>query len=94
MSYIAEPKIFKPIEWAINLAEKKIGRKMMPVRLLLWTPIQQNPKVIAKMTEVFSEKEFATIVTTIAQVDYWTRIIQGFGIQPAGFLENCDVNLF
>jgi hypothetical protein len=46
------------------------------------------------MTKIFSEKEFATIVTTIAQVDYWTRVIQGFGIQPVGFLEACDLDLF
>ena len=58
-------------------------------RGLVRTPIKQNPKVIKAMTRLFNEKEFATIVTTIAQVAYWTRVIQGFGIPPAGFLEQC-----
>ena len=186
MAYIKEPHIIKPIELIISLAEKKLGKKMLPARLLLWapkafvssmileglishkkgsvsermlklirmrvsllitcpfcidmnsagfrkhnitneevmamqglvsirgvttfsykerlvlyfavglvrTPIKQNPRLIKAMTRGFSEKEYATIVTTIAQVDYWTRVIQGFGIKPAGFLESCDVNLF
>ena len=185
MTYIKEPKLFKPLELMILAVEKRIGKKMMPARLLLWTPkafissmvleglivhkkgaisarmlklirmqvslliacpfcidmnssgfrkfgiteeeikgmqrvekliniksfsdqerlvltyirglvrtpIKQNPKVIAKMTQVFTEKEFATIVTTVAQVDYWTRVIQGFGISPAGFLESCDLRV-
>jgi len=186
MTFIPEPKIILPLEKIIVFVEKQMGKKMMPARLLLWTPkafvssmilegliahkkgriserllklirmqvslriacpfcidmnsagfrkqgiteeeiaglqrlkklkdiqsfsdeerlvlaftcglvrtpIKHNPNVVAKMTRVFDEKEFATIVTTIAQVDYWTRVIQGFGIQPAGFLESCDLKLF
>lgn len=185
MAVIKEPNIPKPIEWLISFAEEKIGAKMMPARLLLWTPkafvssmilegliahkkgkvsprllklirmqvslliscpfcidmnsgkfrdyqiseeeiqgmqkiiplkdieslsygekltlyyirgivrtpIKQNPKVVERMTQFFSESEFATIVTTVAQVDYWTRVIQGFGIAPAGFMESCDLDL-
>lgn len=63
------------------------------LRGLIRTPIKHNPKVIEEMTKLFTEKEFSTIVTTIAQVDYWTRIIQGYGIQPAGFLESCDLDI-
>lgn len=183
MPYIKEPKICKPLEIIIQIAEKKIGHKMLPARLLLWTPkafvssmilegliahkqgrisprllklirmqvslliacpfcidmnssnyrefritseeikgmqgrlalskiktlnerermtlyfirglvrtpIRQNPKVVKRMTQLFNEKEYATIVTTIGQVAYWTRVIQGFGIPPAGFLEQCDL---
>lgn len=61
------------------------------IRGLVRTPIKHNPKVVKAMEITFSEKEFGTIVTTVAQVDYWTRVIQGFGIQPAGFLETCDL---
>lgn len=186
MSFINEPSIAKPLEKIIRFGEEKIGHKMMPARLLLWTPkafvssmvlegliehkkgkiserllklirmqvslliacpfcidmnsagfrqhditeseieamqrkrhlkdvqsftererytlyfvrglvrtpIKHHPKVVAKMTELFDEKEFSTIVTTIAQVDYWTRVIQGYGIQPAGFLDSCDLDIF
>jgi hypothetical protein len=59
------------------------------IKGLVRTPIKQNPKVIEKMKQVFTEKEFASITVTVAQVDYWTRVIQGFGIQPAGFMDNC-----
>ena len=63
------------------------------IRGIVRTPIKQNSKVIEYMTQAFNESEFATIVTTVAQVDYWTRIIQGFGIQPAGFLDTCDLEI-
>ncbi len=42
---------------------------------------------------VFNEAEFASIVTTVGQVDYWTRVIQGLGIQQVGFLDSCDLDL-
>lgn len=60
------------------------------IRGLIRTPIKQNPRVVNEMTKLFNEKELATIITTIAQVDYWTRIIQGFGIKPVGFLDSCN----
>ncbi len=181
-TFIKEPSIPRPVEYILNFAEERIGHKMMPARLLLWTPkafvssmilegliahkkgrvnkrmlklirmqvslliacpfcidmnsdrfreygitndeikgmqellplenvstfskrerlvlaycrglvrtpIRHDTEVVEAMKKAFNEKEFATIVTTIAQVDYWTRVIQGFGIQPAGFLEACD----
>lgn len=183
--FIVEPNIFPPLEWVIEFAESRLGAKMMPARLLLWTPkvfvssmimegliahkkgrvnerllklirmqvslliacpfcidmnsnkfrqfditsdeikamqrilkvkdvetfsyrekltlyfirglvrtpIRHHDRLVSEMTRVFSEQEFAVIVTTIAQVDYWTRVIQGFGIQPAGFLDRCDIDM-
>ena len=185
MAFLKEPKIPKPIELILRIAEKKLGNRMMPARLLLWapkafvssmileglvahkagrvdprmlklirmqvslriacpfcidmnssefrqfgitkeeiramqgvvkisevksldnrekmvlyyaqslvrTPIRIDKGLVNKMKQGFSEKEFATIVTTIAQVDYWTRVIQGFGIRPVGFLETCDIEM-
>lgn len=185
MAFLKEPKIPKPIELILRIAEKKLGNRMMPARLLLWapkafvssmileglvahkagrvdprmlklirmqvslriacpfcidmnssefrkfgitkeeiramqgvvkisevksldnrekmvlyyaqslvrTPIRIDKGLVNKMKQGFSEKEFATIVTTIAQVDYWTRVIQGFGIRPVGFLETCDLEM-
>lgn len=186
MAYIKAPKIPKLLDRLITFAEKKIGKKMMPARLLLWypkafvssmileglvthrdkvlskrqlklirmqvslnvacpfcidmnsaefksfditreeimalqgkikvkevssfsyeerlviyyaksltrTPIQMKPALVEAMKKTFDERSYAIIVTTIAQVDYWTRVIQGFGIQPAGFLETCDLEYF
>lgn len=39
----------------------------------------------------FSEKEIVILSSTIAQVNYWARLIQGLGIPPAGFSEKCDI---
>ena len=36
--FIDEPKIFPPLEGVIRLAERRLGGKMLPARLLLWTP--------------------------------------------------------
>ncbi len=73
----------------LSIEEKLI---LAYIRGLIRTPIKHNPRVVKAMKKVFTEKEFATIVTTLAQVDYWTRVIQGFGIPPAGFLETCDLD--
>lgn len=64
------------------------------IKALTKTPIQMNPIIVERMKAVFSERALTIIITTIAQVDYWTRVIQGFGIQPAGFLEACDLKYF
>jgi AhpD family alkylhydroperoxidase len=185
MAFIKEPKIPKSLNRLLHLIEKKIGARMAPARLLLWspkafvssmilegliahhvgqvtprmlklirmqvslrincafcidmnsqdfrkhkiteteihamqgrlkisqvdsfsyqeklalyyalsvvrTPISINPRLVNRMTSAFTEKEYSTIVTTIGQVDYWTRLIQGYGIQPAGFLEQCDLEI-
>lgn len=64
------------------------------VKGLASTPVSLNPKLVAKMKKVFDEREYTIINTTAAQVDYWTRVIYGFGIQPAGFLDSCDLDYF
>lgn len=67
---------------------------LLYAKALTSTPIKMNPKLVTRMQKCFGEREFTIIITTIAQVDYWTRVIQGFGIQPAGFLEACDLEYF
>ncbi len=63
-------------------------------KALTRTPIRMNPKLVEQMQRAFGQREYTIIITTIAQVDYWTRVIQGFGIQPVGFLETCDLEYF
>ena len=55
------------------------------------TPVSIREKTVAKMKELFSDREIVIISTTIAQVNYWTRLIQSLGIRPAGFLEQCSL---
>lgn len=54
------------------------------------TPIHVDPALVEAMKAQFNERQFTIIVATIGQVNFWTRTIQGFGIQPAGFSERCD----
>ncbi len=53
------------------------------------TPIFIEPELVKKVKEKFNEREMVIIASTAAQVNYWTRLIQSFGILPDGFNENC-----
>jgi AhpD family alkylhydroperoxidase len=57
------------------------------------TPIIENDKTISLMKQTFNEKQFVIIVSTIAQVNFWARLIKGFGIPPAGFREDCSLKV-
>ncbi len=57
------------------------------------TPVVENPETIASMKQTFNEKQFVIIVTTVAQVNYWARLIKGFGIPPVGFREECSLSI-
>jgi len=55
------------------------------------TPITFDEELINKLKSIFSEREIVIIAYTAAQVNYWTRLIQSFGISPAGFNTNCSI---
>lgn len=59
-------------------------------RSLTETPIRVDPNLAAAMNAHFDARQFTIIVSTIGQVNFWTRTIQGFGIAPAGFSDRCD----
>ncbi|MBN1413140.1 MAG: carboxymuconolactone decarboxylase family protein [Spirochaetales bacterium] len=54
------------------------------------TPISIRPDTLEKMKTLFDERQYVIVASTIAQVNFWTRCIQSFGIPPAGFSETCD----
>ena len=56
------------------------------------TPLDENINTIELMKQHFNERQFVIIVSTVAQVNYWARLIKGFGIPAAGFREDCDIN--
>jgi len=66
---------------------------MQYTKELTITPIVENNKTINLMKRAFNEKQFVVIVTTVAQVNYWARLIKGFGIPPAGFREDCNIKV-
>ena len=55
------------------------------------TPVEENADLVDQIKKTFNERQFVIIVTTIAQVNYWARLIKGFGIPPAGFRTDCDI---
>lgn len=55
------------------------------------TPVKVNSGLLQDVLKTFSEREFVVIVSTIAQVNFWTRLIQGIGVPPAGFSEACSI---
>ena len=70
-------------------SEEKIALKY--ACCLTRTPISVQAELLKEMLTVFSRQEFVVIVSTVAQVNYWTRMIQGIGVPPAGFSSTCSV---
>ena len=56
------------------------------------TPAIDNTEAVDQMKLVFDERQFVIIATTMAQVNYWTRLIKGLGVPPAGFKAECSLN--
>lgn len=55
------------------------------------TPVSLTPQDLSAALLHFTEREFTILVSTAAQVNYWARMAQGFGLPPAGFMESCAV---
>jgi AhpD family alkylhydroperoxidase len=75
--------------WPASLSELEI----LGVRYAhsLSTTPPSPSEVIDEVTAVFTPREIVVLATTAAQVGYWTRLIQGLGVPPAGFSETCQV---
>ena len=56
-------------------------------KLITQTPVEISEVFIARVKNVFSEREMMILVTTASQVNYWARLIRALGIPPAGFME-------
>ena len=57
------------------------------------TPPTISEPLAAEVKALFSEREIVRVAATAAQVNYWARLIQAFGIPPAGFSETCPLRL-
>lgn len=61
------------------------------VRCATSTPVAFTPAVIDELRSRFSERAIVIIASTCAQVNFWTRLIQSLGVQPAGFSAECSI---
>jgi len=57
------------------------------------TPIVLTQTLIDRLKAAYSERGIAILAATVAQVNFWTRAIQGLGLPPLGFTEACPVDL-
>ena len=55
------------------------------------TPISFSSHVIEALKEHFTERGIVIIASTCAQVNFWARLIQSFGVPPAGFSAECSI---
>jgi hypothetical protein len=47
--------------------------------------------VIENLRSRFSERAIVVIASTVAQVNFWARLIQSLGVPPAGFSTECSI---
>ncbi|MDP4143830.1 MAG: carboxymuconolactone decarboxylase family protein [Bacillota bacterium] len=60
-------------------------------KCLCETPIKLKRGVIDNLTNTFTEREIVILASTIAQVNYWARLIHGLGVPPEGFSDKCEL---
>jgi alkylhydroperoxidase family enzyme len=60
------------------------------VKHLCASPINMPKDVSDRLIRNFSEREIVILASTVAQVNYWARLIQGLGVPPEGFMDQCD----
>jgi alkylhydroperoxidase family enzyme len=61
------------------------------VQCVCRTPLQFTSDVLEEMNRSFSPRGFVIVASTCAQVNFWTRLIQGLGVPPAGFSADCPI---
>lgn len=56
------------------------------------SPLQFDDELRQTLARLFTPREIVILATTAAQVNYWARLIQGLGIPPAGFSDQCAIS--
>ena len=59
------------------------------VECICATPVRFPPQIVAEMKRHHSPRAIVVIASTCAQVNFWARLIQSFGVPPAGFSDAC-----
>ncbi len=53
-------------------------------------PLSFSVELIRQLKENFTDRDMVILASTIAQVNYWGRLIQALGVPPAGFSKECS----
>jgi len=70
---------------SISSFSKKEKVALKYVLALSKTPIRLKQKLLDELRELFDEKQILSIAALSAKVNYWTRLIEGLRIKPAGY---------
>jgi alkylhydroperoxidase family enzyme len=62
-------------------------------KLMSRAPLAFHPNFIESLKANFTEREIVILASTVAQVNYWARLLQALGVPPAGFSDHCELNL-
>lgn len=76
---------------AVDSLTAKESLALTYVRYVCSTPIFVPPELMDQLKAQFTEREIVVFATTIAQVNYWTRLAQALGVPPAGFTKYCQL---
>ncbi len=61
------------------------------VECMCRTPMAFTAEAVDNIKVHFTPRGIVILASTCAQVNFWTRLIQSFGVPPAGFSANCGV---
>jgi hypothetical protein len=75
----------------IDSFSKKEKLALLYARQLSKTPIILNPNLRIEIQQGFEPKEIVGIASLVAKVNYWARLIEALGVQPAGFSDGYSI---
>lgn len=75
----------------INTFSNKEKIVLAYVKHLCASPIVMPKEVSDQIIQTFSPREIVILASTVAQVNYWARLIQGLGVPPEGFMDHCEL---
>ncbi|OGO39696.1 MAG: hypothetical protein A2Z03_02090 [Chloroflexi bacterium RBG_16_56_8] len=60
-------------------------------RLISRTPLSFPKSFVETLKTHFTERDIVILASTVAQVNYWSRLIQALGIPPMGYSDYCEL---
>ena len=75
----------------INTFSDKEKSVLAYVKHLCASPIVMPKEISDQIIQSFSPREIVILASTVAQVNYWARLIQGLGVPPEGFMDQCEL---
>lgn len=88
---IDEVNAIKNGDYKFHSFSEKEQLVMEYVNIVTKTPVIIPEETVVNLHKHFSERGIVIIASTIAQVNYWARLIRSLGIPVAGFGDICKI---